>query len=226
MTPPPIVCTTRKHGSLQGYHLEAESWRMLIAVQKSWQGRHTMSQKYIHTYPQLLLRDPGNSSIDPKWRGLGSFPSKFLVALRVEYEGSDSQLHVLKHQMGTHGSPKIKTPKSKPPKSKLQNPKSKLQDPKSKLQDPNPQKSKLQDPKPQNQNSKIQNQNYKIKTYINFWFMTGPPQKNWQIFFGQIISTMSKISKWKSPKKTGNWFFSLRYMRLGKWMRKIRESFP
>ena len=103
------------------------------------------------SYPQILPRDPGNSNIDPKWRGLKSFPSKFLSRRGLKMF---SQPHVLKHQMGTHGSPKIKTPRSKPPKSKLQNPKSKLRDPKSKLQDP---KSKLQDPNPQSQNSKIQN---------------------------------------------------------------------
>ena len=33
------------------------------------------------SYPQLVPSDPGNSSIDPQWKGLRSFPSKFLVAL-------------------------------------------------------------------------------------------------------------------------------------------------
>ena len=142
--------------------------------------------------------------------------------LGVEYEGSEvGQPHLLKHQMGTHGSTKIKTPRSKPPKSKLQDPNpqnenSKIQTPKiktprskpPKLQDPNPQnskiqtpkiktprskppKSKLQDPNPQNQNSKIQNHDRS-------------PKKNDKYFFRQIISTMSKISKWKSQKKSGN----------------------
>ena len=131
-----------------------------------------------------------------------------------------------KHQMSTHGSPKIKTPRSKPPKSnskiqnpKIKTPKSKIKTPRSKIKTPRskPPKSKLQDPNPQNQNSKIK---------TPFLVHDRSPPKNWQAFFWQIISTMRRISKWKSPKKSGNWFFPLNSMGLGKWMSKIRESFP
>jgi len=63
--------------------------------------------------------------------------------------------------VGTQNSPKIKTPKPKPPKSKLQDP---IKIPRSKIKTPRskPPKPKLQDPNPRNQNSKIQTP--KIKT--------------------------------------------------------------
>ena len=102
-------------------------------------------------------------------------------------------------------NPKIKTPKSKikTPRSKNKTPKSKIKTPRSK-----PPQSKLQNPNPQNQNSKV-------KTYINFWFMTGPPKKMTNIVW-QIISTMSKISKWKSQKKIWQLIFSLQIHETGK----------
>ena len=72
----------------------------------------------------------------------------------------------------------------------IQTPKSKIQ--KSKLQNPNP---KIQDPKIKTPKSKPQNPESKIKAYIKFWFMTGPPQKNGQIYFCKFMGTASKISK-------------------------------
>ena len=90
-----------------------------------------------------------------------------------------SQPHVLKHQLGTHGSPRIKTPRSKPPKSKLQDPNpqnqnSKIQTTKIKTPRSNPPKSKLQNPNPQNS---------KIKTYIIFLVHDrSPPKKLTNIF--------------------------------------------
>ena len=183
MTPPPIVCTTRKHGSLQGYHLEAESWRMLIAVQKSWQGRHTMSQKYIE------------------------YEGSEVVLPTSCFETSNGYTRLPQNQNSKIQTPKIKTPRSKPPKSKLQ--------------DPNPQN---QNSKIQNQNSKIQTpkiktpeskSNSKIKTYINFWFMTGPQKKMTNIFLANHQHNEQNI-KMEITKKIWQLIFSLKIHETGK----------
>ena len=169
--------------------------------------------KILKSIPSTTFQGRWELKDRPKWRRLRSFLSKFLVVLhdqvRPEYEGSEVVLPT-----------NIKWVHTGPPKSKLQ-------DPKSKLQDPNPQN---QNSKIQNQSSKIQIQNSKIKTYINFWFMTGPPKKL-TCFFLQIISTMSRISKWKSPKKSCkvrfiNGCFLKIWNKLQKCAEKNRESFP
>ena len=63
--------------------------------------------------------------------------------------------------------------------------------------------------------------------YMEFWFMTGLPQESRRLF-GKFISTVSKMSSWKSPKKLQ----SLAHKRFGsqtsgtkKWMGKISREF-
>ena len=100
---------------------------------------------------------------------------------------------------------KIKTPRSKPPKSKLQDPNPKMKTPRSK-----PPKSKLQDPN-QNQNSKIQTPKTKppnkTKTYINLWFITGPPKKLTNIFLANHQHNEQNIKMEITKKNLGIDFF-------------------
>ena len=110
-----------------------------------------------------------------------------------------------------------------PPKSKLQNPNSKIQNQNSKIQNQNskiqtpkiktprskPPKSKLQDPNPQNQNSKI-------KTYINCWFMTGPPQKNDKYFLANHQQNEQNIKMEITQKNIWQLICSLQIHETGK----------
>ena len=96
---------------------------------------------------------------------------------------------------------KFRNPNPKIPRYRIRNQNSKIQTPKSKIQTP---RSRIKTPK-----SKPQNSESKIKTYINFWFMTAPPKK-WTHIFLQIISAVSNISEWKSPKKIWQLIFSLK----------------
>ena len=155
--------------------------------------------KWVHTVPpKSKLQDPNpqnqNSKIQtPKIKTPRSKPPK-----------SKLQDPNPQNQNSKIQTPKIKTPRSKPPKLQDPNPQnSKIQTPKIKTPRSKPPKSKLQDPNPQNQNSKIQNHDRS-------------PKKNDKYFFRQIISTMSKISKWKSPKKIWELIFSLKIHETGK----------
>ena len=71
--------TLQKHHSL-GLHLAAVPGSLSMGVNRGLlETENCLTLSCL--YSQLLPMDPGNSSIDPKWRGLRSVFSKFLVAL-------------------------------------------------------------------------------------------------------------------------------------------------
>ena len=56
--------------------------------------------------------------------------------------------------------------------------------------------------------------------------MTGPPKKNDTFFFGKSSAQWAKYQNGNHQKKSGNRFFPVKSMRLGKWMRKNSREFP
>ena len=95
----------------------------------------------------------------------------------VEYEGSEVVFPTSCFET-SNGYTRFPQNQNSKIQTQNQNAKIKLQDPKSKLQDPNP---KIKTPRSKPPKSKTPKS--KIKTYISFWFMTGPPKKNWHEFF-------------------------------------------
>ena len=112
--------------------------------------------------------------------------------------------------------------------SKIQNQNSKIQNQNSKIQTPTIKtpKSKIKTPRSKPPESKFQNQNSKVKTYINFWFMTGPPKKNDKYFFANYQHNEQNIKMEITKKNLAIDFFPSNPWDWENEWEKMRERFP